>query len=320
MQAHALWYVEIGRAELRAEDIGVPGPRDVCVRALHGAISRGTEALVFGGQVPEDQHERMRGPNMGGKFPFPVKYGYAVVGRIEGGALDGQIVFSLHPHQSRFVLPATAVVHVPDTVPPRRAVLAANMETALNALWDGAPAPADRIAVIGAGVVGTLVAYLCARLPGTEVTLVDVDSSRATIAKTIGARFALPSEAPTDCDVVFHASGNGDGLATALSSAGTEAKIVELSWYGIKGVQLGLGGAFHSKRLTLVSSQVGQVAPSHRARWPHARRLAAALALLDDPSLDALIAPAIAFADLPGALPAILAPQSGVLCQLIDYS
>ncbi len=320
MQALALWYVAAGRAELRAEAISAPGPDDVCVRARYGALSRGTEALVFGGQVPKSEFARMRAPFMGGEFPFPVKYGYSVVGQVEDGATAGDTVFALHPHQTRFALPASAVFPVPKQIPARRAVLAANMETALNAVWDGAPAPADRIAVIGAGIVGALIAYLCARLPGAEVTLVDVEPSRAAIAPALGARFAAPDAAPRDCDVVFHASGNGAGLVTALNSAGDESKIVELSWYGTNDVRLPLGGAFHSKRLTLMSSQVGQVAPSHRPRWPHARRLAAALALLDDPRLDALIAPPIAFADLPAKLPAILAPGSGVLCQLIDYS
>jgi len=319
--AAALWYVGPGRGEIRGEPAIEPGPRDVRVRALHGALSRGTERLVFAGRVPESEFERMRAPFMGGAFPFPVKYGYAVVGRVETGPqeLRDRIVFVLHPHQSVFAIPAEAAIPVPDGVPPRRAVLAANMETALNAAWDAAPGPADRIAVVGAGVVGALIGFLCGKLAGARVVLVDITASRAELAKRLGVDFALPADAPGDCDLVFHASGTPAGLATALRAAGEEAAVIELSWYGSGEVPIRLGEAFHSRRLRLVSSQVGQVAPSHRARWTPQRRLAAALNLLADPALDALLAPAIAFGDLPAQLPAIFAAESGVLCQLIDY-
>jgi threonine dehydrogenase-like Zn-dependent dehydrogenase len=218
-----------------------------------------------------------------------------------------------------FTLPADAVIPVPPGVPPARAVLAANMETALNAVWDAGPGPADRIAVVGAGVVGALVAWMCGRLPGAEVTLVDIDPARASLAAALGVGFAAPDLAPRDCDLVVHASGSPFGLATALSLAGNEANVLEMSWYGAGEVAAPLGAAFHSRRLRLVSSQVGQVAPSHRPRWTHRRRLAAALDLLTEARLDALLAPAVAFADLPARLSKILAPDSGVLCQLIDY-
>ncbi|MGZ5828708.1 MAG: zinc-dependent alcohol dehydrogenase, partial [Xanthobacteraceae bacterium] len=241
------------------------------------------------------------------------------VGRVENGSAPGGIVFALYPHQTIFTLPAEAVIPVPPEVPPQRAVLGANMETALNAIWDGAPCPADRIAIVGAGVVGALVAYLCARIPGCEVTLVDIDTSRAALAARLGAAFALPKDAPKDCDVVFHASGSGGGLSTALGLAGDEARVIELSWYGSGDVSLPLGGAFHSRRLSIISSQVGCVSPSHRPRWPYRRRLTAALDLLADDRLDALIAPPIAFTDLPAQLPRILKAGSGVLCQRIDY-
>jgi len=322
MAGKALWYVGPGRAELREEAVAAPKPGEVQVRALFGAISRGTERLVHAGRVPASEYDRMRAPFMGGAFPFPVKYGYATVGRVEAGPpeLRGRLVFSLHPHQSLFTLPAVAAFPVPGHVPPARAVLAANMETALNAVWDGAPGPADRIAVVGGGLVGLLTAYLCARLPGAEVTVVDTAPARAALAQAIGAGFAEPSAAaPADCDVVFHASGAAAGLATALRLAGEEASIVELSWYGSGDITLPLGEAFHSRRLRLVSSQVGKVAPSHRSRWSHGRRLAAALALLGDPVLDLLVAPALAFDDLPAQLAAVFRPDSDVICQLIRY-
>jgi threonine dehydrogenase-like Zn-dependent dehydrogenase len=262
----------------------------------------------------------MRAPFMDGSFPFPVKYGYATVGCIDlPSEQRGRLVFALHPHQTVFALPADAAVDLPPDLPPSRAVLAANMETALNAMWDAAPGPADRVAVVGAGVVGALVAYLCGRLPGAHVTLVDVDPGRAALARALGVGFAKPDEAPIECDLVVHASGAASGLATALRLAGEEATIVEMSWYGAKSVPLALGETFHSRRLRLVSSQVGRVAPSHRPRWTPRRRLTAALSLLADACLDALLAPAIPFAELPARLPAVLAPGSGVLCQLIRY-
>ena len=321
MQSQALWYVSPGRVELREEEIAPPKDREVQVRALFGAISRGTERHVYCGGVPSTEYERMRGPCMAGQFPFPVKYGYSIVGRVEAGPahLQNRVVFALHPHQTVFNLPAAAVFPLPDDVAAERAVLAANMETAVNAVWDGAPGPADRVAVVGGGVVGLLVGYLCGRLPGAEVTVIDIVPARAEIARAVGARFAVPDAAPRDCDLVFHASGKGEGLRLALMLAGDEASVIELSWYGSADISVPLGAAFHSRRLRLVSSQVGKVAPSRRARWIPERRLAAALALLRDPALDALLAPSICFTDLPTQLAAVFDPNSVRVCQPIRY-
>ena len=320
--AEALWYVAPGKAEIRAEPVAPPGEGQVRLRAVASAVSRGTERLVFAGRVPESEFTRMRAPFMGGAFPFPVKYGYAMVARIEEGraALKGRLCFSLYPHQTMFNIPEKNIVLLPQSLPPERAVLAANMETALNAVWDAQPGPADRIAVVGAGVLGLLVARLCARIPGTQVTVVDINPERAAIAKKFGAAFATPDKAPEGCDLVVHTSASAAGLATALRLAGDEATVLELSWCGADEVKVPLGAAFHSRRLRLVSSQVGKVAPSHRPRWDYHRRLSAALDLLNDPALDALIAPPVAFADLPKKLPDILNPASGVLCQLIRYT
>jgi threonine dehydrogenase-like Zn-dependent dehydrogenase len=271
--------------------------------------------------VPESEYERMRAPFMDGSFPFPVKYGYAMVGRVEEGPTDlkGRLCFALYPHQTVFNLPAENIVRLPEGLPPERAVLAANMETALNATWDGGAERASRIAVVGAGVLGLLVARLCVKLTGATATVVDIEPSRAEVARKLGAAFATPDEAPTNCDLVMHTSASDAGLATALRLAAFEATVLELSWYGAREVKVPLGGAFHSQRLKLVSSQVGHVAASHRATWTHRRRLEEALRLLDDPVLDALLAPPVAFADLPNKLPDILNPTSGVLCQLIRY-
>ncbi len=320
--ALACWLAEPGRAELRPEPLPAPTDGQVRVRSLHSAISRGTETLVFRGEVPASEWERMRAPFQAGSFPAPVKYGYSSVGVVEQGPADllGQPVFCLFPHQTHYVVPVDAVHPLPPGVPPARAVLAANLETAVNALWDAAPRVGDRIAVVGGGVVGLLVAWLAARLPGCQVQVVDTEPARRAVAAHLGADFALPQDAREDADLVVHASGRPEGLATALRLAGFEATVLELSWYGDQPVSVPLGGAFHSRRLTLKSSQVGQVAAAQRSRWTYRRRLGLALSLLADAAPDALITDTAPFAALPAVLARLAAPGAGAtLCQRIDY-
>ncbi|MEI7446767.1 MAG: zinc-binding alcohol dehydrogenase [Burkholderiales bacterium] len=321
-RARALWYVAPGEAGLRDESLRAPGEGEVRVRTRWSAVSRGTERLVRDGRVPPSEFARMRAPMQAGDFPFPVKYGYACVGTVEHGpeSLLGREVFVLHPHQDVFVAPADAVLPVPPQVPPRRAVLAANAETALNACWDAGVLPGMRVAVVGGGTVGALVAWLVARVPGTEVVVVDPRREVETLARALGAAWAPPEAAPAGCDLVVHASATDAGLATALAAAGDEATVLELSWYGERRVQVPLGDAFHAARLRLVSSQVGRVAPAMRGRWTHRRRLAAALALLDDPRLDALLAPDLRFDDgLPAALASTFSSNAGPPCPVIAY-
>lgn len=317
----ALWYVDAGRAELRDEPLGGLEAGTVRIRARHGAISRGTESLVAKGRVPPSEFQRMRAPFMAGTFPFPVKYGYSTVGVVEIGPADlrGRTVFTLHPHQTLFDVPEVAAVPVPPDVPAQRAVLAANMETALNAVWDAGPGPHARVAVVGAGVVGALTGLLLQKLASAHVTLVDVAPARSIVASALGLEFAMPAQAPLECDLVVHASASSAGLATALGLAADEATILELSWYGDTLVSVPLGGAFHSRRLRLVASQVGMVAPSHRRDWTYRRRLEKALTLLADDRLDVLLEAPVAFSDLPARLPRIFDPASGILCQRIDY-
>lgn len=318
----ALWYAEPGVVEIRAEALKDPLPNEVRVRALFSGISRGTERLILNGAVLESEWSRMRAPLQSGDFPFPVKYGYCATGIIEGGAsqMIGRTIFCLHPHQDMFIAPVDMVAAVPEDVPAKRATLAANMETALNAHWDASTGPGDRIVIVGAGIVGLLVAYIAARIPGTEVVVVDIDEGRRDVAAGLGASFALPQAAPQDADVVFHTSATEAGLATALGCAGFEARVIELSWYGASSPKIPLGGAFHSRRLTLQSSQVGHVAPSRRARWPYQRRLAKALDLLRDPCLDALVYDEIAFSDAPVLFPDILNGPATELAPVLRYS
>jgi len=321
--ARAFWIEAPGRGAIRTERLPAPAePVEdiVCVRALYSGISRGTEALVFRGRVPAGEHERMRAPFQDGEFPAPVKYGYASVGVVEHGPreLRDRVVFVLHPHQTRYLVPADAVHVVPDAVPPRRAVLAANLETAINGLWDALPHVGDRIVVIGAGTVGCLVAWLAGQLPGCDVDLVDINPQRGDVARALGVRFGAPGDVAAGADVVIHASGSPAGLDAALRVAGFESTIVELSWYGDCRAPIALGEAFHSRRLTIKSSQVGRVAASQRARWDARRRMRLALDLLADPALDVLITGESPFDALPDVMPEIVADPH-VICHLIKY-
>lgn len=318
----ALWYIGDGRIELREGAKPIPTGDDARVRALFSGVSRGTERLVLGGRVPESERRRMRAPRQEGEFPGPVKYGYAAVGRVEEGPREllGRHVFCLHPHEEAFCAPLSALHLLPDGLPPKRATLAANMETSLNALWDSGAGACDRIVIVGGGIVGLLSASLAARLPGAQVTVVDLDDRRRAMAERLGAAFVGPADAPRDADVVLHTSATAAGLATALAAAGEEAAVVEMSWHGTDDVAAPLGRAFHSKRLKLLSSQVGQVSPSRRPRWSHGRRLAAALELLAaDDRLDALIDVEIPFDETPALLPERLAPGAEGLGLVIVY-
>ncbi|MGX6742626.1 zinc-dependent alcohol dehydrogenase [Streptomyces xantholiticus] len=319
--ARAFWLRSPGHGEIRDASLPEPADDDVVVRTLFSGVSRGTESLVFRGSVPESQHTAMRAPFQDGGFPGPVKYGYLNVGLVEEGPphLVGRTVFCLYPHQSRYVVPASAVTPVPNTVPPGRAVLAGTVETAVNALWDAAPLIGDRIAVVGAGMIGCSVAALLARYPGVRVQLVDAEPARAAVAGVLCVDFALPEDASGDCDLVFHASASEAGLARSLELLAPEGTVLELSWYGDRQVSLPLGEAFHSGRLVLRGSQVGRVSPARRSSRTYADRLALSLELLADPAFDALITGECAFEELPSALAEIVSGALPGLCHRVVY-
>ncbi|MEV4351469.1 zinc-binding alcohol dehydrogenase [Actinoplanes sp. NPDC049596] len=317
--AEAFWLAEAGRGEIRTETLRAPGPDEVLIRTLHTGVSRGTETLVFSGRVPESQWPAMRAPFQEGDFPAPVKYGYLNVGVVEQGPaeLAGRTVFSLFPHQTRFVVPVSSVTVVPDDVPAHRAVLAGTVETAVNALWDAAPLIGDRIAVIGAGMVGGSAAAILSRFPGVRLQLVDIDPGRAELAARLGVPFARPDEARGDCDLVIHASASAAGLKRSLELLAPEGTVVELSWYGDKQVEVPLGEFFHSRRLTVRGSQVGGIRPDHRRSY--ADRLALSLDLLRDDRFEALISGRSPFAELPAVLPRLADGSLPALCHVIDY-
>ena len=320
--ATAFWVVAPAEGELRREPLASPAEEEVRVRTLFSGISRGTESLVFNARVPESEYSRMRAPFQSGDFPNPVKYGYCSVGRVEQGpdTLLDKTVFCLFPHQDHYNVPSSAVLEVPANVPAKRAVLAANMETALNGVWDAEPMLGERICVLGAGVVGALVAYLCTQVPGADVTLVDINPERRQLAEQLGVAFATPEQEPHDQDCVIHASGHSAGLRQALELVGAEGRIIELSWFGEGDVSIPLGGAFHSQRLTLKASQVGQLPPKLRPRWDYQRRLGLALRLLVDDRLDALISGESDFELLPTLANTLFGRGSVELCHRLRYS
>ncbi|WP_280561661.1 zinc-binding alcohol dehydrogenase [Chromohalobacter sp. 48-RD10] len=320
--AQAFWIQAPGHGEIKQHALPSRQTHELLVRTRYSAVSRGTENLVFQDKIPESEYTRMRAPFQEGDFPGPVKYGYANVGVVEEGpeAWCGREVFCLYPHQTRYIVPIEAVVPLPEDLPATRAVLAANMETAVNALWDAAPRVGDRISVIGAGVVGSLVAWLCQQTAGVRVQLLDIDAGKAELAAELGLPFRHPHDAEDEQDIVINASGNPHGLRSALTLAGYEAEIIELSWFGRDEVTLPLGEAFHSRRLTLRASQVGGVSPARRARRSHAQRLQLALTLLRDARLDALIDAESDFQDLPTTLARLSDADRPALCHRIRYS
>ena len=324
--ARQFWIQAPGRGEIVSADLAPRQDSQVLVRTLYSGISRGTESLVFRGEVPPSQYEAMRAPFQEGEFPGPVKYGYTSVGEVQEGPDSmtyhgaGRTVFCLYPHQDFYCVPAAAVSVVPADLPPGRAVLAANMETAVNTIWDARPAAGDCIVVIGAGVVGLLAAWLCRQIPGTCVTVVDINPARESVARELGVPFLGKPPESADADLVIHASGQPAGLRSALAVAGAEATVVEVSWYGSRSVALPLGEAFHSSRLTLKSSQVGRLPTDRMPRWNRARRMTLALELLRDPRLDALITGESEFEDLPEVLGRLSRDPGDALCHRIRYS
>ena len=312
MKTRAFWTIAPGVGELRDEALPAPLPDETRIHALASGISRGTEATIFAGHVPSSQFDTMRAPLMAGDFPFPVKYGYALVGRTDVGTR----VFVLHPHQAVCNAPAAMCIPLPAALPTHRAVLAANMETALNIAWDAAPLAGERMMVVGAGVVGLLTAWLLARTPGADVAVIDIDPARRSLAEALGCRFAPPDAAPADRELVVHTSSTEAGLRTALAAAAFEARIIEASWFGDRAPALPLGEAFHARRLRLIASQVGAVSPAMRGRRSHGERLAMALDLLADPVFDRLLDTVVPFADLPRRMPGLLA---GGLCHIVTY-
>lgn len=320
--SYAFWITGIEQADIICAQLPTPASHELRVRSLYSGISRGTEMLVYRGQVPVSERLRMRGPFQEGEFNFPLKYGYINVGIVEEGPahLLDKTVFSLFPHQTHFNIAEEAVTLLPDGLPASRAILTANMETAINALWDAQPSIGDRISVVGAGVVGLLVAYLANRITGCTVQLIDTNPDRATVAEALNIEFVTPSQAENERDLVIHTSATEQGLNAAIELAGFEARIVEMSWFGNRAATIKLGGSFHSQRLQILSSQVGHIATRQRSRWNYQRRLQLALSQLMDSRLDVLISGESDFTELPDTFRWLNTPENSALCHRIRYA
>lgn len=326
MDATAFWS-DHGTGRLLTETLPAVGPNDLRIRTCFSAISKGTETLVFNGAVPISEYERMRAPFQEGTFDGPVKYGYCNVGIVEHGPADWmeQAVFCLYPHQDRYVVPQERVYRLPADLPLERAVLAANMETCVNALADAGldreinGGSAFSVSIIGAGLVGCLMAHL-AKTHGHAVELIDINPDRQGMADVLGVSFSTPENAQTDREVIVHTSASNAGLVQALNLAALEGLIVEMSWFGTTQAKLPLGEAFHSKRLTIRSSQVGHIAPARQASWTYATRFAHALECLKAPELDALITDESPFEALPEVMAQLSRGEATPLCHRIRYS
>ncbi|TFC91729.1 zinc-binding alcohol dehydrogenase [Cryobacterium breve] len=317
----AFWIDRPGVGNLRREPLALPGDGEVLVRTLYTAVSRGTEVSVFGGNVPPSEYDRMRAPYQDGDFPGPVKYGYLNVGVVESGpeSLRGRTVFTLFPHQSAFVVPADAVFPIPEGVPARRAVLAGAVETAVNVLWDARPHLGDRVSVVGAGMIGCCVARLLRGVPGVEVALIDVNPARKEVADQLGVGFADTASPPGNRDIVINTSGSDAGLQLALETVVTDGDVIEASWYGDRPATLRLGTDFHSRRLTIRSSQVGAVAAGHRRNRTTRERLVLALDFLHDPAFEALLTDESCWHDLPEVMTGLFDGAPNTLCHTINW-
>ena len=319
-EAQAYWVTESGHGELRPEAIPTPGPQEALVRTLYSGVSRGTERVVHEGRVPERVADLMHAPHQEGDFPGPVKYGYLSVGVVEQGpdTWIGKTVFSLHPHQDFYVVPTNHLTAIPEDVPARRAVLTGIVEVAINALWEAGPRLGDRVAVVGGGLVGGVLATILRKYPLGRLQLVDADAEKRNLAEKLNINFALPDEAENDCDVVFHCSASNEGLKLSLQLAGDDSDVIELSWFADKEVTLPLGEDFHARRLTIRSSQVGAVALPRRHRRTNAQRLQLAAATLKDPVFDTFLSSECQFQNLPTSLVQLFEKPGG-FCHVVAY-
>ena len=291
------------------------------MESLYSAVSPGTERLVFFGKVPSSLWGAMRSPHMAGDFSFPIKYGYSLVGRVvEGPApLLGKIGHVLHPHQNRCVVPAEDVFIVPEGIPPQRATLASNLETAVNAIWDSGLSLGERVLVVGFGTIGALVARLAGMVPGTEVWVVDRQPEKLELAGKMGFRACPPDGLKGRFDTAFHASASSAGLQLSLASLGFEGRVIELSWYGTEPVSLSLGEEFHPLRQKIISSQVSSISPRQRSRWDLSRRRKLVFRLLEDRCFDSHLSDVIPFAEISQAYPKILRSPTPGLGYIIKY-
>ncbi|HSK99123.1 MAG TPA: zinc-binding alcohol dehydrogenase [Rubrobacteraceae bacterium] len=314
LEARAVWFAAAHTAELRTEEVPLPGPGEVRVKTIASAISHGSEMLVYRGEVPGSLDLDL--PTLSGSYALPIKFGYATVGRVleagPGAALaPGAPVFVHHPHQDVFVVPSDLPVRLPDDLDPTTGLFFANAETALGVVHDATLRLGETAVVFGQGVVGLLVTHLLKLAGAGRVLAVDPLEKRRELALESGADEALPPGdlpdrifAATDgrgADVAVEVSSSGAALQTAVDAVADEGTVVVASWYGTKDVSLSLGGRFHRGRVKLRSSQVGRINPELLPRWDRARRTQTVLRLLPGLRPEKLISHRIPLGDAPAA-------------------
>ncbi|MEO0332924.1 MAG: zinc-binding alcohol dehydrogenase [Bacteroidota bacterium] len=295
----ALWHLSSKESKIQTQPLSPLQAGECRIEAIFSLVSSGTETLVATGRVPAELHKSMQVPYQEGDFSFPVKYGYSLVGKVVEGKTEliGKHVHLLHPHQSQCVVDTQNITVIPEEVPPQRAVLASNLETALNAIWDAHVSAGDRVLVVGMGLIGSLVAQLVDQFPATQVSVADTDNVRREFAQQQG--FSLYEPSDTSFDIAFHTSGSSAGLQTCVDAVGYEGRIVELSWYGTQPVKVKLGGSFHQQRKQIISSQVSQLPPHQQSRWDYGRRKQTVLDLLKDDVWDNFLTATVDFTDTP---------------------
>lgn len=309
-QTRAVWTTGPRSLELRAEHLSPPGPHEVLVRTLVSGISQGSEMLVYRGEAPRDLPLDL--PTLAGSFAFPIKYGYALVGRVEAagsaatGFALGDHVFVHHPHQEAFTVVETMPIRLPRGLDPVLGVFTANLETAVNALLDSTIHLGESVVVFGLGVVGMLIAQLLKRSGAGLVVAVDPLPARRALATVAGIDTVLSNDIDISAqvhdltqgrgaDLAIEASGHGAALQAAIDCVADEGTVLAVSWYGMKPVTLALGGHFHRGRVQVQSSQVGRVNPELAPRWDRARRTALVQHLLPSLHLAELITHRIPF-------------------------
>jgi len=299
----AVYFTGPLQLRIRDETFDPPGPGEVLVRTLVSGISAGTELLIYRGQAPGGLPADISLPALGGGLEFPLKYGYAAVGRVTdvGIGVDekhiGTTVFAFQPHQTHFVLPLDQALPLAGDLLPEEAVLLPNAETAVNLVHDGRPMAGEQVAVFGQGLVGLLTTALLARQPLASLVTLDRYALRRQASLDIGAHESFdPSLDETlprllgalqkgsdyaGADLTYELSGEPQTFDQAIPATGFDGRVVIGSWYGRKYAALDLGGRFHRSRIRLMASQVSTLAPELRGRWSHARRLNYALAWLE---------------------------------------
>ncbi|WNJ16800.1 zinc-binding alcohol dehydrogenase [Pontibacter sp. G13] len=299
--AQALWHLDAQSSELAEVPLEISPTLPCTVETQASLISSGTERLVSSGLVPASIQPDMRVPYMRGNFEFPMTYGYSLVGKVSNHdhPLSGQMVHLLHPHQTICQVASGDAFPVPEGIPARRATLASNLETAVNAIWDSGMSTGDKILVVGFGIIGSLVARLASLFPGTEVYVAETQRKRRMMAEQMGFFLLGDHDSEVEFDCAFHCTGASGGLQTAIDQVGYEGVIVELSWYGTRGIEVNLGGDFHSKRKKIISSQVSNLPADRQGRWGFRRRKETVFELLKDPVFDAHITREIPFEELP---------------------